>query len=104
MDTLRVMGRRILVGVSPFNADAGHLHHFLSRIFHSTRKALVLMLLTATLLTGVGMLGLAHQVGEAAIFYSALLVFIAYLFAARYVHRLSAALEQRDRQIVAEGA
>ena len=104
MDTLRVMGRRILVGVSPFNADAGHLHHFLSRIFHSTRKALVLMLLTATLLTGVGMLGLAHQVGEAAMFYSALLVFIAYLFAARYVHRLSAALEQRDRQIVAEGA
>lgn len=38
MDTLRVMGRRILAGGSPFSADAGHLHHFLSRVLHSTRK------------------------------------------------------------------
>jgi UDP-GlcNAc:undecaprenyl-phosphate GlcNAc-1-phosphate transferase len=104
MDTLRVMGRRILVGVSPFNADAGHLHHFLSRIFHSTRKALILMLLTATLFAGIGLIGLNHQVGEATMFYSALLVFIAYIFIARYVQRISAALAQRGRQPVAEGA
>lgn len=104
MDTLRVMGRRILAGGSPFSADAGHLHHFLSRVLHSTRKALVLMLLTATLLTILGVLGLTNQVSEAVMFYSALVVFAAYLLVANYVHRLAAVLEQSSQQIVPEAA
>ncbi|SDW03706.1 undecaprenyl-phosphate alpha-N-acetylglucosaminyl 1-phosphate transferase [Thiocapsa roseopersicina] len=102
MDTLRVMGRRILQGVSPFTADAGHLHHFLSRVFHSTRKALILMLAAAILLTGVGVFGFLNQIGEAVMFYAALSIFAAYLLVARYVHSLSRALEQGNRQIVGE--
>lgn len=102
MDTLRVMGRRILHGVSPFSADAGHLHHFLSRVFHSTRKALILMLAAAILLTGVGVFGFLNQMGEAVMFYAALSIFVAYLLVARYMHDLSQALEQRGRQLVGE--
>ncbi|CRI66068.1 Undecaprenyl-phosphate alpha-N-acetylglucosaminyl 1-phosphatetransferase [Thiocapsa sp. KS1] len=102
MDTLRVMGRRILQGVSPFSADAGHLHHFLSRLFHSTRKALIVMLAAAILLTAVGVFGLLNQIGETAMFYAALSIFVAYLLVARYVHSLSRALEQQSRQIVGE--
>lgn len=102
MDTLRVMGRRILQGVSPFSADAGHLHHFLSRVFHSTRKALIVMLATAILLTGVGVFGFLNQIGETVMFYTALSIFVAYLLVARYVHSLSRALEQRSRQMVGE--
>ncbi|RKT45280.1 undecaprenyl-phosphate alpha-N-acetylglucosaminyl 1-phosphate transferase [Thiocapsa rosea] len=102
MDTLRVMGRRILQGVSPFSADAGHLHHFLSRVFHSTRKALLVMLATAILLTGVGVFGLLNQIGETVMFYAALSIFVAYLLVARYVHSLSQALEQQSRQMVGE--
>lgn len=104
MDTLRVMGRRILAGGSPFSADAGHLHHFLSRVLHSTRKALVLMLLTAILLTIVGVLGLTSQVSEALMFYSSLVVFATYLLVAHYVHRIATALEQQSQQIVPEAA
>ncbi|EGV18409.1 undecaprenyl-phosphate alpha-N-acetylglucosaminyl 1-phosphate transferase [Thiocapsa marina] len=102
MDTLRVMGGRILHGVSPFSADAGHLHHFLSRVFHSTRKALILMLGAAILLTGIGVFGLLNQIGEAVMFYVAMSIFVAYLLVARYVHSLSQALEQRNRRIAGE--
>ena len=114
MDTLRVMGRRILHGVSPFSADAGHLHHFLSRIFRSTRKALILMLGAAILLTGIGIFGFLNQLGEADMFYAALSIFVAYLLIAHYAHSLSRileqqyslseALEQPSRQIVDEAA
>jgi UDP-GlcNAc:undecaprenyl-phosphate/decaprenyl-phosphate GlcNAc-1-phosphate transferase len=104
MDTLRVMGRRILRGVSPFSADAGHLHHFLSRVFHSTRKALILMLSAAILLAAVGVLGLYHQIGQALMFYAALSIFAVYLLVAGYVHRLARALEQQSGQVVVEGA
>ncbi|WP_296808383.1 undecaprenyl-phosphate alpha-N-acetylglucosaminyl 1-phosphate transferase [Thiocapsa sp.] len=102
MDTLRVMGRRILQGVSPFSADAGHLHHFLSRVFHSTRKAMILMLAAAIILTGMGVFGFLNQIGEAVMFYAALSIFVAYLLVARYVHSLSRALEQQRRPIVGE--
>ncbi|MFB1486251.1 MULTISPECIES: undecaprenyl-phosphate alpha-N-acetylglucosaminyl 1-phosphate transferase [unclassified Thiocapsa] len=102
MDTLRVMGRRILHGVSPFSADAGQLHHFLSRVFRCARKALILMLSAAILLTGVGVFGFLNQIGESVMFYAALSTFVVYLLVARYVHSLSRAMEQQRRPMVGE--
>ncbi|EGV20622.1 undecaprenyl-phosphate alpha-N-acetylglucosaminyl 1-phosphate transferase [Thiocapsa marina] len=102
LDTLRIMARRIMQGVSPFSADAGHLHHFLSRVFGSARKALVLILAAAIVLTGVGVFGLLTQIGQAVMFYAALSVFVAYLLVARNVRSLSDALEQRSRSMVSE--
>ncbi len=57
MDTLAVMGRRLRQGRHPFSADRGHLHHSLARLLHSTCGALGVLLLLASLLAGIGLVG-----------------------------------------------
>ncbi len=79
MDTLAVMGRRLRNGQHPFNPDRGHLHHRLARLFHSPRRALILLLALALLLAGVGLAGQALAVPEALMFALALAVFGGYL-------------------------
>ena len=54
MDTFSVMGRRVLSRRSPFSADRGHLHHVLSRLLGSPRRALFPMLLSAVALAALG--------------------------------------------------
>lgn len=79
MDTLGVMGRRLFNGRHPFCPDRGHLHHRLARLFHSPRRALLVMLALALLLAGIGDAGQALAVPEALMFYLALAVFGGYL-------------------------
>lgn len=79
MDTLAVMGQRLAHGRHPFSADSGHVHHRLSRLFKSTRRALIVLLLLAALLAAMGLVGEALDVAEAVMFYLALAVFIAFL-------------------------
>ncbi len=79
MDTLAVMGRRLSNGQHPFRPDRGHLHHRLARLFHSPRRALILLLALAVLLAGVGLAGQALAVPEALMFALALAVFGGYL-------------------------
>jgi UDP-GlcNAc:undecaprenyl-phosphate GlcNAc-1-phosphate transferase len=104
LDTLSVMGRRMARGTSPFSADRAHLHHLLSRIFGSTRKALVLMLSVAAVLATVGALGLVYQVDTPVMFYSSALVFVAYLMFLRHVQRVHRSLRRRRRQLAVEVA
>jgi UDP-GlcNAc:undecaprenyl-phosphate GlcNAc-1-phosphate transferase len=99
-DTLAVMGRRMLQARHPFSADRGHLHHLLARIFHSTRKALVLMLVSAGLLAGLGLVGLILQVPEPVMFYSSMLIFTLYLIAVYATRRLYRRLCQRAQGLV----
>jgi UDP-GlcNAc:undecaprenyl-phosphate GlcNAc-1-phosphate transferase len=79
MDTFRVMLRRARRGISPFAADSGHLHHMLSAILGSARRALVVMLIAGVLLAAVGIITNEARVPEQVIFLAALLVFAAYL-------------------------
>ena len=79
MDTLGVMGRRLLSGRHPFSPDRGHLHHRLARLFNSPRRALLLMLALALLLAGIGVAGQALAVPEVLMFALALVVFGGYL-------------------------
>ncbi len=99
-DTLAVMGRRMLQARHPFGADRGHLHHLLARIFHSTRKALVLMLVSAGLLAGLGLVGLILQVPEPVMFYSSMLIFTLYLIALYATRSLYRRLRQRAQGLV----
>ena len=79
MDTLAVMGRRLSQGRHPFHADRGHLHHRLARLFHSPRRALIVLLALALLLAGIGLAGQLLAVPEALMFALALAVFGGYL-------------------------
>jgi len=54
MDMGAIMIRRIMKGQSPFQADRNHLHHILLRAGFSHRKALLIMLILAAGLTGIG--------------------------------------------------
>ncbi|MCF7993487.1 MAG: undecaprenyl-phosphate alpha-N-acetylglucosaminyl 1-phosphate transferase [Chromatiaceae bacterium] len=98
MDTLSVMGRRIMRGQSPFAADRGHIHHVLSRIFASTRVALVLLLLLALTLAGIGLAGQWFGLHEAVIFYGGLVVFVGLLLFQRKAHRVYLLMRRRRRQ------
>jgi UDP-GlcNAc:undecaprenyl-phosphate GlcNAc-1-phosphate transferase len=102
LDTLSVMGRRMLQGISPFSADRAHLHHLLSRVFGSTRKSLILMLSVAAVLATVGALGFLHQVDTPVMFYSAVLVFVAYLVFLSHVQRLHRTIQRRRRELAVE--
>ena len=75
MDTLAVMGRRLRQGRHPFSADRGHLHHYLARLLHSPRGALLLLLALASLLAGIGLAGQVWGWPEAVSFYLALACF-----------------------------
>ena len=79
MDTLAVIGRRWRAGRHPFSADRGHLHHLLARLFHDTRRALLVMLVVASLLAGMGLTGHAQALPEALMFFLALACFAGYL-------------------------
>ena len=95
MDTLAVMGRRLSQGRHPFHADRGHLHHRLARLFHSPRRALIVLLALAVLLAGIGLAGQALAVPEALMFALALAVFGGYL---RLGHRWPAWHRRRLKQ------
>lgn len=79
MDIMAVIGRRWRNGRHPFSADRGHLHHLLARLFHSARRALMALLVFASLLAGMGLMGQALALPEALMFYLALACFAGYL-------------------------
>lgn len=88
MDTLCVMGHRLWRRRSPFRADRCHLHHLLTRLLRSQRRALITILLLAVTLAGLGVLGRAHGVADHIMFYLGTGVFLLYLAAQRRVPRL----------------
>jgi UDP-GlcNAc:undecaprenyl-phosphate GlcNAc-1-phosphate transferase len=101
MDTLSVMGRRMLRRCSPFKADRSHLHHRLTRLLASPRSALALILAAAVLFAACGLFANARGVSEALMFYLALAVFALYLIAQSAVVRLYRLLHRRRRRALA---
>jgi UDP-GlcNAc:undecaprenyl-phosphate GlcNAc-1-phosphate transferase len=56
LDTLTVMGRRLLEGKSPFKPDRGHIHHVLLRRGFSPRQTLIFLLVLSCVLSLLGTL------------------------------------------------
>lgn len=78
MDTLTVMLRRLLHGHSIFHADRRHLHFMLMRLGLSPLATTLLLLSTAVLLAGFGVLAQLNGVAESWIFLSGLALFTLY--------------------------
>ncbi|MCG5539073.1 MraY family glycosyltransferase [Halorhodospira sp. 9622] len=64
LDTLTLMGRRILRGRHPFQPDREHLHHIFYRAGFTPGQTVAVLVLTTVLLGGVGVLGTGLGVPE----------------------------------------
>lgn len=100
MDTFSVMGRRILRSSSPFKADRGHLHHLLTRVTGSTRKALLIIVALAITLATFGLVANAIRIPEPTQFAIALLTFAAYLVLQTRIPAVYRLLKRRQRTAV----
>jgi UDP-GlcNAc:undecaprenyl-phosphate GlcNAc-1-phosphate transferase len=67
IDTLSLIVRRLLAGVSPFAGDRRHLHHLLLEAGLTPQQVTVLLVLVAFALGGIGFAGLALGVSDAAL-------------------------------------
>lgn len=78
LDTVSLMLRRILRGRSPFAPDHDHLHHIFLRAGFSVQRT-VALITSASLALGLAGVG-AHHLGvpECVMFYSFVLLFLAY--------------------------
>lgn len=79
MDTIFVMVRRIVRGVSPFCGDRNHLHHLLIRLGFSGRQALLAILCVSI---GLNLLVIFEQRDEAILLAMSLCVIIYWLLVA----------------------
>ena len=83
IDTLWTPLRRFVLGRKMFDPDQGHLHHRLIRLGYTQRRA-VLLIYCATIILGIGAIGLVHAQSDAA----ALILFvlgIGVIFTSRYL-------------------
>jgi UDP-GlcNAc:undecaprenyl-phosphate GlcNAc-1-phosphate transferase len=77
-DTIFVMLRRMLAGGSPFKPDKSHLHHLFLACEFTQTKALVAMIISQSMLIGLGLILLTMGVGEYIQFYLFVLLSIVY--------------------------
>lgn len=83
-DTLLCLGRRLLLGQSPFHADRTHLHHVLIDLGMPVARAVALIQVLAFVLAGAGVAGWALRVPEQIMFYTAMAVFAVYILSVQY--------------------
>lgn len=64
IDTISMIGRRMLLGRSPFLADREHFHHMLLAAGFSPKQTLLLMISIASATAGIGLVGHFLRVPE----------------------------------------
>lgn len=80
MDTVSLMIRRLLKGVSPFTPDCEHLHHILQRAGYSHGQTVFIVHLLALLMAGIGIAGWQMGVPEYVMFYAFMALFALYTY------------------------
>jgi len=76
MDTVYVMLRRMIRGISPFSADRRHVHHTLNYIGLSDAQTSWLLLATSLLFGGIGYFGWLYRIPEYVLTYGFLATFV----------------------------
>ena len=83
MDMLAIVFRRYKNGKSPFKPDRDHLHHILQRAGYSSRQTLVIISVTAAVMSGVGLAGEYFNIPEMVMLLGFLVTFILYTLTIR---------------------
>ena len=78
MDTVHVMLRRTIRGMSPFSADRRHIHHTLIFIGFSEAQTAWLLLAASLLFGGIGFFGWYYAIPEYVLTYAFLATFVAH--------------------------
>lgn len=94
MDTISLMIRRILKGVSPFAADNEHLHHVLQRAGFSHGQMVAVVHAVAVFMAGVGVAGWKLGVPEYVMFYAFMTVFALYFYGMLHAWKLMRAVRK----------
>jgi UDP-GlcNAc:undecaprenyl-phosphate GlcNAc-1-phosphate transferase len=98
LDTLYLMGRRIVRGHSPFAADRRHIHHTLVVMGLSEGEAVFVVILLSLVCGAVGFFGWRYGVPEAVLSYGFLLTLCGYCFVMQNWRRMFA-LAKRLRRV-----
>lgn len=89
IDMLAIMLRRVKKGVSPFQADNGHLHHICMRLGLCSRKSLLTITLLAIICSTIGILGEIYQIPEVVMLLAFVMFFIVYSLALQHIWKLT---------------
>lgn len=93
MDMLAIMIRRIRKGVSPFQADNGHLHHICMRAGLSSRQALWAISSIAVCVALMGIAGEILQIPEWVMLMFFILLFVVYSYGLQHAWKFTRALK-----------
>lgn len=77
-DTVNLLIKRPLRGHSPFNPGTDHLHHNLLRRGFKVEQVVLILLLSAVSLGGIGLLGIYYAVNESVMFLAFIALFALY--------------------------
>lgn len=94
MDTVSLMIRRILKGVSPFTPDSEHLHHILQCAGFSHGQTVFIMHAIAVLLAGIGLAAWFYGVPEYLMFYAFMALFALYTYGVLHAWKLMKAVRK----------
>jgi UDP-GlcNAc:undecaprenyl-phosphate GlcNAc-1-phosphate transferase len=93
MDMFAIMIRRMRKGVSPFQADNGHLHHICMRLGLSSRQALWCISALAIVMAVIGILGEIFKINEFIMLSLFILIFGVYSFSLQHAWRFIRAVK-----------
>ena len=80
LNALRVMYKRLLLGVSLFRSDREHVHHFFIDNNYSRRLSLLIIVLISSAIALIGILFQAVDVPDSVAFVSFLGIFVLWSF------------------------
>ena len=94
IDTVSLMIRRILKGQSPFRPDRHHLHHVLLAAGLNPRQVLLVVVVMAVAMGGIGVAGEIARVPDWLMASAFVAVGMVYLFAVQHAWRVKRALSR----------
>lgn len=88
IDTLTVMGKRLVRGQSPFKPDKYHLHHIFIRYGMSKEWSVISILAMSAVFCGVSILGTVYNLPDYYLFSFFALYFAGYIMSSFYIIRI----------------
>jgi UDP-GlcNAc:undecaprenyl-phosphate GlcNAc-1-phosphate transferase len=99
MDTISLMIKRILKGVSPFTPDCEHLHHILQRAGFTHGQTVAIVHVIALLLASIGVAGWKLGLPEYVMFYAFMAVFALYTYGVLHAWKLMKAVRKAHNAV-----
>jgi UDP-GlcNAc:undecaprenyl-phosphate GlcNAc-1-phosphate transferase len=88
MDMLAIVVRRYKNGKSPFKPDRDHLHHILQRAGLSARKTLVIISVSAAVMSIIGLAGEYFEIPDAIMFVGFIFAFTCYVIVIKGITKI----------------